>query len=625
MTLTSTDIATGDLLVERRILTLAQLDEALEKAQTCNVPLGDILLARRWVKPRQYYKTLANTFGLPFVDLIAEAPDASLLQAGDAQECAQRQTMPWRKKDGRLVIVTANPGPEAVTYARARWGKAIDIAVTSKFDILWTLQSVFRETQLKRAIHGKEGVDEERFTQCSVSSGQKVSAMAGIAVFTAALAFAPIETLTVVNIALAALYAGALIFSIALWLLGRQRKLRSSLSLGIEARMLKPDELPVYTILVPLFRDPSALPPIVHALRQLDYPLAKLDIKIVLEEDDSKTIETAKAHGLEGVFEIIRVPVSEPRTKAKACNYALQFARGEFVTVYCAGDVPEPEQLRKAVTVFRQSSPEMACVQCRYDYYNDEENWIQRRFDVVQPQDSAVLSRGMERLGVTTPLYGMSNHFRLDVLQKLCGWNPYCAPADSDLSIRMSKEGCRAVSIASTTYKGVKYTLSTSLRQQAHELKGVLQALIGHTRKPLNLWRKAGTMASLGLLFQVGGAFVAVLVNPWLWLALGLGLASGGYDRFPVMLTSVALFNLVVGGFLFAYVSRLPPFRCGNTKRIPFGIMALFHWMLAPVAAYRAIWGIIWRIPNRVDNMTSFQHMGTGGPGGASAVSKGGR
>ena len=39
-------------------------------------------------------------------------------------------------------------------------------------------------------------------------------------------------------------------------------------------------------------------------------------------------IEAARALGLEGVFEVIVVPRSQPQTKPKACNFALRFARG---------------------------------------------------------------------------------------------------------------------------------------------------------------------------------------------------------------------------------------------------------------------------------------------------------
>ena len=49
MPLSPSDRALGDLLVGQRIITLPQLDEAAELAETWNVRLGDALLSRDWI------------------------------------------------------------------------------------------------------------------------------------------------------------------------------------------------------------------------------------------------------------------------------------------------------------------------------------------------------------------------------------------------------------------------------------------------------------------------------------------------------------------------------------------------------------------------------------------------
>ena len=53
-------------------------------------------------------------------------------------------------------------------------------------------------------------------------------------------------------------------------------------SIAIEARALREEDLPVFTVLVPMFREARMLPMLAQSLRSLDYPLGKLDIKIVL-------------------------------------------------------------------------------------------------------------------------------------------------------------------------------------------------------------------------------------------------------------------------------------------------------------------------------------------------------
>src|SRR6202161_3695260 len=112
MPLSPSDRALGDLLVGRRIITLPQLDEAAGLAEQWNVRLGDALLSRNWIDPQRYYEPYAQNFDLPFIDLIREPPDRTLLRASETDAYSMRLTMPWRRKDGRIVIATAEPGPE---------------------------------------------------------------------------------------------------------------------------------------------------------------------------------------------------------------------------------------------------------------------------------------------------------------------------------------------------------------------------------------------------------------------------------------------------------------------------------------------------------------------------------
>ena len=74
------------------------------------------------------------------------------------------------------------------------------------------------------------------------------------------------------------------------------------------------------------------LPMLAQALRELDYPLGKLDIKLVLEADDHETIEVARTLGLEGVFEVIRVPPSQPQDQAEGLQLRAAASRAANIS-----------------------------------------------------------------------------------------------------------------------------------------------------------------------------------------------------------------------------------------------------------------------------------------------------
>jgi hypothetical protein len=363
MPISPSDRSLADLLVARDIITLPQLDEVTQLAETWNVALTDAVLSRAWMPPARLYQGLAYHYDLPFAELVNDPPDQTLLRAEDLDFYVQRLTMPWRRQqDGRLLLATANPGPETVLAARQRFGPQIEFAVASKFGVLWAVQGAFDSRMSRRAVFELADRDPALSARDTFTVPQVVVLFALLTAVLAGLAFSPLATLVALNVAMGFFYLGNFLFKGILVSVGGGRSIERDVEIEIAARALRDEELPVFTVLVPMFREARMLPRLAEALRQLDYPLGKLDIKIVLEAEDTETIEVARNLGLEGVFEIIRVPPSQPQTKPKACNFALRFARGEYLVIYDAEDRPEPDQLRKVVETFRRSPPNTACL-----------------------------------------------------------------------------------------------------------------------------------------------------------------------------------------------------------------------------------------------------------------------
>ena len=119
---------------------------------------------------------------------------------------------------------------------------------------------------------------------------------------------------------------------------------------------------------------------LVAAIRALDYPPEKLDVKFVLEADDHETRRALAELDLGPPFEIIIAPPIGPRTKPKALNVALPLARGSYTVVYDAEDAPEPDQLRRAVAAFAAADERLACLQASLTIDNTADNWLARMF-----------------------------------------------------------------------------------------------------------------------------------------------------------------------------------------------------------------------------------------------------
>jgi len=560
------------------------------------VRLGDALLSRNWMDPRLYYETYAQNFDLPFIDLIREPSDRALQRADEADIYATRLTMPWRRRDGRLLIATAEPGPETVLFARGRWGADIDFVVVSKFDIIFAVQTAFADALSRRAVFELHELEPHMSARTVFTAGQMIAVYAAVTAVLMGLAFAPLNTLIALNIAISIFYVGNFVFKGVLVSIGGGRSAAIDETIAVEARALREDDLPVYTVLVPMFREAAMLPQLAQALRNLDYPLGKLDIKFVLEADDAETIEAARRLGLEGVFEVIIVPKSSPQTKPKACNFALRFARGEYLVIYDAEDRPEPDQLRKAVATFRRSPPNTACLQCRLNYYNANENWLTRMFTLDYTLWFDQVLPGLERLGMPIPLGGTSNHFRTAVLRELHAWDPFNVTEDADLGIRIGQKGYRVGVVDSTTFEEASCRTGQWVRQRSRWMKGYMQTLLVHTRRPLHLIRRAGLLGSLGFIFFIGGTVFAGLFNPIFWIIYAIWIAAGALNfdpLFPQFLLFLCLFNLLAGNGAFTYLIMLSPIRRGWLNLIPFSFTLLGYWFLISVAAYRGLYQLI--------------------------------
>ena len=112
----------------------------------------------------------------------------------------QRLTVPWLRRDGRVLVATAAPGPETILFARQRWATAIDLVIAPKFDIVWAVQSAFADTMSRRAVMALAERDPALSARDVFTPAQIMVGYALVSGLLAGLAFAPIPTLVALNV-----------------------------------------------------------------------------------------------------------------------------------------------------------------------------------------------------------------------------------------------------------------------------------------------------------------------------------------------------------------------------------------------------------------------------------------
>ncbi len=359
-------------------------------------------------------------------------------------------------------------------------------------------------------------------------------------------------------------------------------------------------ELPIYSVLCPLYKEAAVLPQFITAMKQLDWPKEKLEVLLLLEEDDTETIAAANDFGLPSYIRIVIVPHSFPKTKPKACNYGLSVANGEYIVIFDAEDKPESTQLKKAYLAFKKFPEGGICLQAKLGYYNTNQNLLTRLFSVEYALWFDLVLPGLQSIGAIIPLGGTSNHFAKKDLHALRGWDPFNVTEDCDLGIRLFFAGLKTAIIDSITYEEANSHLGNWIRQRSRWIKGYMQTYLVHTRKPILFAIRHGWHT---LIFHlvVGGKIAFMFINPFLWVATISYFALRSIvgptieSLYPPVIFYMGAFSLVFGNFLFLYYYLIGCAKRQHWDLMKYVYLVPFYWLCISIAALRAVFQLVFK------------------------------
>lgn len=347
---------------------------------------------------------------------------------------------------------------------------------------------------------------------------------------------------------------------------------------------------PKYMVILPMFREGDILPHLIDGMKKLDYPQDRLEIRLLIEEDDDETMSVAKSMNLRAPFKIVPIPKSYPRTKPKACNVGIEDGDADYLVIYDAEDRVSPDQLKKAAHAFAKAPDNVACIQAKLGYYNSTYNLLTKCFTAEYATWFGLCLPGLDCLAAPIPLGGTSNHFKLDILRKLGGWDEYNVTEDCDLGLRLFRQGYRTRILESDTLEQACPSLPYWIKQRSRWVKGYIQTYCIHTRDILSFHKSVGFLNSLQFHLLIGGTFVSQLINPFYWLMTLLWLIAkptGLNQFFPLPVFIMGTLCLCVGNFIFLYTSAIACVRRGVGNIAKYTLLMPFYWMLMSLAAWK--------------------------------------
>lgn len=578
----------GAELLNAGLIDQAALERALEIQKNHGGKIGQILSSLGLLKPLALYKTLAIQQSIPLVNIQENPIDPSLITYEELEYYLAHGCIPWRIVNGDMVIACIDLTPKVRHWSEQFYHNNVCFILVTPRDFLNAIKHHFGANIDHDTRHRLAELTPQYSAKTTFFPHQRQSMLIFAVSLLALCAIAPYSTTI------------TLLFIVNIFYL---------CTIGLKALLCyyheKPQShfpeisephLPLYSLLIPMYREASSVPHIIDAIRALDYPYSKLDVKLVVEDDDEETINAIKQAEPESFFEIIRVPYSEPRTKPKACNYALTFARGDYVTIYDAEDRPEPSQLKKAVAAFAHFGPQTICLQARLNYYNHSENLLTKLFSIEYSSLFDFMLPGLERLNMPIPLGGTSNHIHLKRLRELGDWDPYNVTEDADLGIRLAMQGFKTHTLDSITMEEAPLGLNAWLKQRSRWIKGYMQTWLVYMRHPKALYKNLGYNGFWGFQLFIGGPCLSFLIAPFLWTVCALWLYSIIHlPAIPVWLLGMCLLSMLSSMLCHLWLA-IAAVKHWQWKHMTTAIILFpFYWLLHSIASFKALWQLIFR------------------------------
>ena len=511
------------------------------------------------------------------------APDPALTEDAFLDICCRHLVIPYAQKDGMITLAAVSHSDGLTAIRELPDVLAIaDIVIVPKAAMMRYLHKRFGRLLTAQAVDGLYKTKPLFSARTPMPFSTKASAaVLGTcfvgAVFSGANGFFVFWTLVT-------LYLLATTFL-------RFILVVSALKSPKEVPALMPGRLPVVTVLIAVYREADSLPALLQALERLRYPKQQLDVKILVEADDLDTRRELKALPVFSWCETIVVPPSIPRTKPKALNYALPFARGEIVGIFDAEDCPEPDQITDAVRTLHNAPAHVICAQARLSHYNPDESALTRCVALEYAMWFDALLLGLSRLGLPVPLGGTSLYIKTRELRALGGWDPDNVTEDADLGLRLARAGYQATVFDSTTYEEATTRVGMWIRQRSRWIKGFMVTWAVHMRHPGRLFAELGVLSALAINVMLLDGFVAFLVQPvffamivaWL-LGFSVPVFGGGDSTIVMAVVSV----LVSGQVIIIGAALVTAFRRFGVKVALFAPLLSIYWMMGGIAAMLA-------------------------------------
>ncbi|MGV3559867.1 cellulose synthase family protein [Larkinella arboricola] len=208
----------------------------------------------------------------------------------------------------------------------------------------------------------------------------------------------------------------------------------------------QPHPLPVVTVQLPVYNELYVASRLIDAVANLNYPRSQFEIQ-VLDDSTDETVaiiaEKVAQYQQQGIdIQHIRRP-DRKGFKAGALAYGLDQAKGEFIAIFDADFMPDPDFLLKTIPHFE--NPKVGIVQTRWTHLNENYSVLTQLQAFGLNAHFFVEQGGRNADGYFMNFNGTAGVWRKTTILDAGSWSSDTLTEDLDLSYRAQLKGWQFV------------------------------------------------------------------------------------------------------------------------------------------------------------------------------------
>lgn len=200
------------------------------------------------------------------------------------------------------------------------------------------------------------------------------------------------------------------------------------------------------TIQLPIYNEYYVIERLIDAVCRLDYPKDLMEIQVLDDSTDEtvqlveKIVADKKALGFD-IKQIRRE--SRAGFKAGALNEGLKYSSGDFIAIFDADFIPEPDFLRATISAFKDEKVGM--VQTRWEHLNENYSLL-TKIQAFSLNNHFVIEQTVRnKAGFFINFNGTGGVWRKECIYDAGGWAHDTLTEDLDLSYRAQLKGWKFV------------------------------------------------------------------------------------------------------------------------------------------------------------------------------------